>query len=283
MLPRLEYTAQVCTESVSQGGGGWRECSLVRRHPLTRDTDLYYVRMPAASRMHVPLGSHVFLRPSINNAVTSSSSSSQEGHTSSTRSGGGAAFDADDLAMLAKPYTVVDNDELLKDTAAESNNTNNNNNNNIICLIIKHYDDGVLTPILRKLLTEKECAGEEEKSKSGGCLIEMSVYAPNSSNRILTEPLSQECQELVLICAGTGLTPMLRLLSYALNLKLSGDRYGVYSAKDRDEAMGEDYKLCREDNEHNIQSILMLDFNKTQADIICRAELDACAQQHAKK
>jgi cytochrome-b5 reductase len=60
------------------------------------------------------------------------------------------------------------------------------------------------------------------------------------------------CQTLVLIAAGTGLTPMIRLINYAFQ---------------------------QTDSKPDI-SILLLFFNKTQNDILCRDELQTISNKH---
>ena len=60
------------------------------------------------------------------------------------------------------------------------------------------------------------------------------------------------CRTLVLIAAGTGLTPMIRILNYATK---------------------------RIDSEQN-RDIFLLFFNKTQKDILCGAELQAMSEKY---
>ena len=55
------------------------------------------------------------------------------------------------------------------------------------------------------------------------------------------------CQTLVLVAAGTGLTPMLRIINYVL--------------------------------QKDIQIVLLF-FNKTQKDILCREELQIISDKH---
>lgn len=61
------------------------------------------------------------------------------------------------------------------------------------------------------------------------------------------------CQNLILIAAGTGLTPMIRLLNYT----------------------------SEQINHHNkLINTYLLFFNKTQNDILCRDELQTISDQY---
>jgi cytochrome-b5 reductase len=60
------------------------------------------------------------------------------------------------------------------------------------------------------------------------------------------------CQTLILIAAGTGLTPMIRILNYAI----------------------------KQINEKNKFKVFLLFFNKTQKDILCRDELQTISSQY---
>jgi cytochrome-b5 reductase len=57
------------------------------------------------------------------------------------------------------------------------------------------------------------------------------------------------CQTLILIAAGTGLTPMIRIINYVIDSK-------------------QDIK------------VFLLFFNKTQKDILCREELQTISNQY---
>ena len=65
--------------------------------------------------------------------------------------------------------------------------------------MIKHYKDGYFTSKLRNLKV--------------GSKMEISNFAGNFKPEKLTD-----CNELVLICAGSGLTPMIRLLINAVKI-----------------------------------------------------------------
>lgn len=199
MCPKLNFKADVADNVKS--GVNYRPCVLKKRVQLTHDTDLYYLGLPESSRMIVPVGHHVFLRP----------------------------CDDSESALLAKPYTaVVDYASMER----RGDHHQDNESQKTVCLMIKHYDDGALTPLLKQV-------------KLGG-KIEMSVHTGSFQIQRL-----EECNELFLICAGTGLTPMIRLIKLGLQ-------------KD------------------NILRLTLLFFNKTQKDIIWRSELDQLAEKHTK-
>jgi cytochrome-b5 reductase len=60
------------------------------------------------------------------------------------------------------------------------------------------------------------------------------------------------CQTLVLIAAGTGLTPMIRIVNYVI----------------------------KQINEKKDFKVFLLFFNKTQKDILCREELQTISSQY---
>jgi cytochrome-b5 reductase len=60
------------------------------------------------------------------------------------------------------------------------------------------------------------------------------------------------CQTLILIAAGTGLTPMIKIINYVIK---------------------------QINNEKNI-NVYLLFFNKTQKDILCREELQIISNQY---
>ncbi|UJR26276.1 hypothetical protein I4U23_007616 [Adineta vaga] len=123
-----------------------------------------------------------------------------------------------DGLVVVKPYTVID--KLNEEDKSLPEHT--------IELLIKHYTDRTMTPMLQKLPI--------------GNTIEMSSYEGTfDAVRI------DMCQTLILIAAGTGLTPMLRILNYA--------------------------------NKQSHNTILLF-FNKTQKDILCRDELQTMSEKH---
>ncbi|GIY74617.1 hypothetical protein CEXT_668191 [Caerostris extrusa] len=98
---------------------------------------------------------------------------------------------------------------------------------NKIVLMIKIYPRGILTPVIN------QC-------KIGECMW-VSNYAGSFLENVLTN-----CDSVVLLAAGTGITPMIKLINWFM------------TAKDKK------------------RSILLLSFNKTEEDIIWRKELQAC-------
>ncbi|GFT95664.1 hypothetical protein NPIL_95601 [Nephila pilipes] len=100
-----------------------------------------------------------------------------------------------------------------------------------IVLMIKMYSLGVLTPIIN------QC--------SLGDIMWISCYDGSFSEELLLN-----CNSLIMLAAGTGITPMIRMIKW------------VTTAKDKR------------------RSILLLFFNKTEEDIIWREELQNCAADY---
>lgn len=108
----------------------------------------------------------------------------------------------------------------------------NSQNEKQICLIIKHYSDGELTSKLKKIPI--------------GSKLEISNYCGSFNFDVLSN-----CCSLYLICAGSGLTPMIRILTKSLNMI-------------------------------NIEMIKLIFFNKTEKDIIYKNELEKLSQDFTK-
>ena len=98
--------------------------------------------------------------------------------------------------------------------------------------MIKHYDNGAFTSKLKTLPI--------------GSKIEISNY----TGSFRTESVVN-CSELYLICAGSGFTPMARILTKCLNLE-------------------------------SINRIKMLFFNKTEKDILLNNELNEISKKYSK-
>jgi len=99
--------------------------------------------------------------------------------------------------------------------------------------MIKHYPDRPMTPMLKKLEI--------------GDTIDMSACEGTFDvNRL---DLSQN---LILLAAGTGLTPMIRILK----------------------------RVFHQDHFITDRHVLLLFFNKTENDILCRDELETLAEKH---
>lgn len=124
-----------------------------------------------------------------------------------------------------KPYTVIngslfDSDNMMLDGKK-------------IYLMIKHYVDGYFTSKIRNL--------------DIGSKIEISNFTGSfDSSKLLN------CKELVLICAGSGFTPMVRLLDEAVKID-------------------------------SIKNIILLFFNKRSKDILWEKELKKFETQYANK
>lgn len=69
-----------------------------------------------------------------------------------------------------------------------------------ICLMIKHYKEGAMTSRLKQLKI--------------GAKVELSNYSGKFELERLTK-----IKDVYLICAGTGLTPMIRLLTNAIEME----------------------------------------------------------------
>lgn len=123
---------------------------------------------------------------------------------------------------MVKPYTVV-SESLFQESSKYENQ---------ICLMIKHYNDGEFTSKLKKLPI--------------GSKIEISNYRGLFNKDILSN-----CCNLHLICAGSGLTPMIRILIKALTME-------------------------------NIEMIKIIFFNKTEKDIIYKNEIEKLSQDFSK-
>ena len=59
--PKLNFTSEIVKDLNT--GVNFRKCQLVKRVRATHDTSLYYFNLPESSRMCVPIGHHVFVRP----------------------------------------------------------------------------------------------------------------------------------------------------------------------------------------------------------------------------
>ncbi|CAF0815917.1 unnamed protein product [Adineta ricciae] len=167
--------------------------TLIKRTPVTHDSDWYTFSLPSNVFMLPPIGYHIRLQRT------------------------------NDGVIITKPYTVVN--KLDEENKSSSEHT--------IELLIKHYIDRTMTPMLQQL--------------SIGDTIEMS-----SAEGTFDTARIDMCRTLVLIAAGTGLTPMIRILNYATK---------------------------QIDSEQN-RDIFLLFFNKTQKDILCGAELQAMSEKY---
>ena len=101
---------------------------------------------------------------------------------------------------ICKPYTVVP--KLFTDLITNNNNNdkddNNNNNDRTLSFIIKIYPKGLLTPHLDKL--------------SPGDQLELSTIYAGVFDWLW--PKLEQKQAVILLAAGTGLTPILGVLHH---------------------------------------------------------------------
>lgn len=146
----------------------------------------------------------------------------------------------DDISI--KPYTVVDDsllvaDKKLPNRAGASDGklcrSASSNFGKQVCLMIKHYADGYLTSRLKRLEI--------------GSKLEVSNFTGNFELERL-----EDCDELILICAGTGFTPMIRLINYLIE-------------------------------SNSTSKIQLLFFNKTSKDILMREQHNELTRLHPKR
>ncbi|GFR06921.1 hypothetical protein TNCT_622001, partial [Trichonephila clavata] len=126
---------------------------------------------------------------------------------------------------IIRSYTPV-----ISSLAAETNPFDESDGCKLV-LMIKVYPLGVMTPIIN------QC--------SLGDTMSISSYSGSFPNELLLN-----CNSAIMLAAGTGITPMIRLIKW------------IITAKDRR------------------RSILLLFFNKTEEDIIWREEFEKCAADY---
>ena len=134
--------------------------------------------------MCVPLGYHVFVRLSENGKISLNLNHSYKVVDSSTH-----LFTE---SYLLKPYTAI-SESLISQNKLELAGKQ-------ICLMIKHYKEGSFTPLLSQLTV--------------GSFVEISNFTGSFRFSYL-----EKCNELIMICAGTGFTPMVKLLHEGLKLE----------------------------------------------------------------
>lgn len=125
---------------------------------------------------------------------------------------------------LIKPYTIA-SDTMLDDKI--------NADGRRICLMIKSYEDGLFTSKLKNIMV--------------GSKMSISNFAGNFVPSKL-----MGCKSLVLLAAGSGFTPMIRVMTKAVELE-------------------------------NIKNVILLFFNKDIADIIWSNELEEFRSKYANK
>lgn len=167
----------------------YRDCVLLSKTEVNHNTHVYRLQLPPGGVMHVPVGKHVYLKTSINDAE------------------------------VVRPYTPVDRTLWTPQASPQDRD---------LYLMIKVYPDGLFTPHFHSILP-------------GGSI---SVSGPEGSFSL--RPL-RDVTHLFLIAAGTGFTPMARLIHTALR------------------------------DVQSIRKTKLLFFNRTEEDILWRSELDELA------
>ncbi|KAF8790342.1 cytochrome b5 reductase 4-like [Argiope bruennichi] len=102
-----------------------------------------------------------------------------------------------------------------------------------LVLMIKIYPTGIMTPVINQ------------------CNLGESLWISNYAGNF-SETLLLNCDSAIMLAAGTGITPMVRLINWIL------------TAKDKK------------------RSVLLLFFNKTEEDIIWKKELQICSEKYSK-
>jgi cytochrome-b5 reductase len=98
-----------------------------------------------------------------------------------------------------RPYTPVDDKFTQQDHSSSLVNKKTIDTNvNTICLLIKHYEDGFFTPKLDDLKI--------------GSHLQVSSHCGSFK----LDWLENNCNNVILLCAGTGITPMIRIINYVL-------------------------------------------------------------------
>ncbi|XP_062322502.1 cytochrome b5 reductase 4 [Osmerus eperlanus] len=190
----------------------YRECVLVSKSEVTHDTLVFRLQLPQGTLLHVPTGKHVYLKARIQDSE------------------------------VVKPYTPVEQTLMpaghappdpagsaptpLPDSSPQGAGPD-------LFLMVKVYPDGVFSPHLNSLET-----GDR-----------LSVSNPDGPFSL--RPL-RDVTHLYLIAAGTGFTPMARLIRLAL----------------------EDLA--------NLRKTKLMFFNRQERDILWRSELDDLAAKEER-
>lgn len=189
----------------------FRPCQLASKKQLTHDTYLYEFEFKGL--MYIPIGWHVLLREY------------SDGKNQNSQDGSMDDYDY----RVHKNYTPVTSDLLDNDGLTDESGFMNR-----FYFIIKIYPNGVLTPKINELKL--------------GDSIDISDYQLVDFD---IEQLALSRRHWILFAAGTGFTPMVRVMSYLLS----------------------------QDNDIT-KSVRLVFFNKTQKDIIWRYKLDKMREAH---
>lgn len=193
----------------------YRDCTLVSKSEVSHDTLVFRLQLPHGTIMHVPVGKHVYLKACIQGSE------------------------------VVKPYTPVEQTLVPSPEPSGSapasagsapvpqHNSTPQETGPDLFLMVKVYLDGVFTPYLNNL-----SIGDQ-----------LSVSSPDGPFSL--RPLC-DVTHLYLLAAGTGFTPMARLIRLAL----------------------EDLDKLRKTK--------LIFFNRKERDILWRSELDGLAAQEER-
>ncbi|XDV39650.1 hypothetical protein PO909_008853 [Leuciscus waleckii] len=202
----------------------YRECMLVSKTEVTHDTQVLRLQLPPGSRMHVPVGRHVYLKTSVQGTD------------------------------VVKPYTPVD--QTLIPPAQSSAEMGSD-----IHLMIKIYPDGVLTSHLANL-------------PIGAAL---SVGGPEGS---FTMRVLRDVTHLYMLAAGTGFTPMARLIRLALQdlTSIRKTRLMFFNRQERDILWRSQLdELCAKEERFEVECVLSEPADSWEGR---RGRIDACVLQN---
>ncbi|CAF2509728.1 unnamed protein product [Rotaria sp. Silwood2] len=188
--------------------------TLIKRTPVTHDTDWYTFSLPSNIFMLPPIGYHIRLRQPKDGCIEFFLCIFIYLLFLSLFHSG---------IIIVKPYTVV----------KRLNDEQNSSSEHTIELLVKHYRDGIMSTTLQKLNISDT--------------IDMSSYEGTFDIQRI-----DMCQTLILIAAGTGFTPMIRIINYVIKQTNNGKHINVF----------------------------LLFFNKTEKDILCREELETISKQY---
>ncbi|KAL2085005.1 hypothetical protein ACEWY4_020523 [Coilia grayii] len=182
----------------------YRECVLASKTDVTHDTRLFCLRLPPGTHMHVPVGTHVYLKASL--------------------------IDSE----VVKPYTPVESALLHEAPPTEGSEGSQ------LFLMVKIYSHGALSPHLDSLqIGEAVCVSSPE--------------GPFSLRQL------RGVTHLYLLAAGTGFTPMARLIRSALTdlPTLRKSRLMFFNRQERDILWHTQLdQLAARDNRFEVEYIL---------------------------
>ena len=172
----------------ARSGFNYHECKLIEKKVVTHDTFLYVFSLPESTKMCVPIGYHVFLK-FFRSKIYLFFVILCIWNIFEIINFVSKIFSGPDNYPV-KPYTVVSNcmfDDHINEDGKH------------ICLMIKDYSEGFFTSKLRSL--------------KPGSKINISNFTGSfNCDKLLA------CEDLILVCAGTGFTPMNRLMIKAVDL-----------------------------------------------------------------